>query len=241
MIVDVLLFFPHPDDAELTMGGTVAKLVKNNMKVGIIDLTRGELGTRGNAETRHKEATKAASILKVTLRENLDIPDGNIEISKKNELKLVSAIRKHKPKLIFAPYFNDRHPDHVNASILTKKAYFSCGLPKVKTYDNKKLQEAHRPKRLFYSMHYYEFIPSFIIDISETFEDKMKAVSCYGSQFYNPKSVEPETFISRPNFLNYVEARALTYGFKIGKAYGEPFFCEEEIELDIIGLLKNNF
>jgi bacillithiol biosynthesis deacetylase BshB1 len=238
MILDVLLFFPHPDDAELTMGGTIAKLVKNNLKVGIIDLTRGESGTRGNADTRQMEAEKAASILKVTIRENLRIPDGNIEVTKENELKLVSAIRKYKPKLIFAPYLNDRHPDHVNASILAKKAYFSCGLPKVKTYDSKKLQEAHRPKRLFYCMHYYEFTPSFIVDISDTFEDKMKAVSCYGSQFYKPKSKEPETFISRRNFLSYVEARALTYGFKIGKSYGEPFFCEEEIELDLIGLLN---
>jgi bacillithiol biosynthesis deacetylase BshB1 len=237
MNLDVLLFFPHPDDAELTMGGTIAKLTKNNFKVGIIDLTRGELGTRGNWKTRKKEANEAAAILKVTFRDNMNLPDGNIPLSKENELKIVKAIRKYKPKIIFAPYFNDRHPDHISTSQLVKRAFFSCGLPKIKTYEGKKLQEAYRPKRLFYCMHYYQFNPSFIIDISDTFTDKMEAVNCFSSQFFDPKSVEPETFISQPNFLKFVESRAMIYGFSIGKTYGEPFYCEEEIELDLISLL----
>jgi|WetSurMetagenome_2_1015567.scaffolds.fasta_scaffold88255_1 N-acetylglucosamine malate deacetylase 1 len=238
MILDVLLFFPHPDDAELTMGGTIAKLTKNNLKVGIIDLTQGEMGTRGSAITRKKEAKVASKILGVTIRENLNLPDGNVQVTKENELKLVKAIRQYKPKIIFGPYSNDRHPDHVNTSHLIKRAYFSSGLPKVKTYEKNKLQEAYRPQKLFYCMHYYEFKPSFIIDISDTFNDKMKAVNAFASQFYNPKSKEPETFISRSNFLGFVEARAIDYGFKIGKHYGEPFYCEEEIELDLIGLLN---
>ena len=240
MILDVLLFFPHPDDAELTMGGTIAKLTKHNLKVGIIDLTRGELGTRGTALTRQKEAEQAAKILKVTFRKNMNLQDGNVQVTKENELKLVSIIRMYKPKIIFAPYSNDRHPDHINTSFLVKRAYFSSGLPKVKTYENKKSQEAYRPEKLFYCMHYYEFDPSFIVDISDTFEDKMKAVNAFSSQFFNPKSIEPETFISKSNFLNFVEARAINYGFKIGKHYGEPFYCEEVIELDLNRLLHSS-
>jgi bacillithiol biosynthesis deacetylase BshB1 len=125
MNLDVLVFAAHPDDAELTMGGTIAKLTQNNYKVGIIDLTRGELGTRGSAETRQKEAFQAAVILKLAIRENLLIPDGNIQRNKENLMKVIMTIRRYKPKILFAPYFNDRHPDHIDASKLVKEAMFS--------------------------------------------------------------------------------------------------------------------
>lgn len=238
MNLDVLVFAAHPDDAELSMGGTIAKLTKNNLKVGIIDLTKGELGTRGTAEIRQKEAFLAAGILKVSLRENLLIPDGDIERKKENQMKVVMAIRRYRPKIIFAPYFNDRHPDHVHTSRLVKEAMFSTGLAKVKTFDREVVQNPYRPKKLYYYMQTYPFEPSFIVDITDSFETKMKAVQCYGSQFHDPRSKEPETFISRPEFLNFIESRAQVFGFQIDKKYGEPFFCEERIELSLAGLFK---
>ncbi|MDP2365879.1 MAG: bacillithiol biosynthesis deacetylase BshB1 [Ignavibacteria bacterium] len=240
MKLDVLVFAAHPDDAELAMGGTIAKLTINNIKVGIIDLTQGELGTRGTAESRQREAFNAAIALKVALRENLEIPDGDIENSKKNVQKIIMEIRKYKPKIIFAPYFNDRHPDHIDASRLVKRAMFSSGLSKIITYDKEVPQIYYRPQKLFYYMQTYTFEPTFVMDISDTFEQKMKSVECYATQFHDPKSKEPETFISRPEFINYIKSRAEYYGFSIGKMYGEPFFCEEKIELDLVSDLKKN-
>ena len=237
MNLDVLVFAAHPDDAELSMGGTIAKLSSKNYKIGLIDFTRGELGTRGSADLRQQEAFQAALALKVAIRENLNISDGNIERNKQNLMKVIMTIRKYKPKIIFAPYFNDRHPDHIDTSFIVKQAMFSTGLTKIKTFDKEVLQQAFRPNRLFYYMQTYTFEPSFIIDVSSCFEIKMKAVNSYSSQFFNPKSTEPETFISKPGFIQYIESRAQFYGFQIGKQYGEPFFCEEKIELDLTGLL----
>lgn len=238
MNLDVLVFAAHPDDAELAMGATIAKFSADNFKIGIIDFTRGELGTRGSPELRQKEAFQAALILKTAVRENLDIPDGNIQRSRQNLLKVVMSIRKYKPKIVFAPYFNDRHPDHIHVSQIVKEAMFSSGLEKLKTFDKEVPQKAFRPKKVFYYMQTYSFEPSFIVDVSNSFETKMKAVKSYSSQFFDPKSKEPETFISRPEFLSYIESRGLFYGFQINKKYGEPFFCEEKIELDLNNLLK---
>jgi N-acetylglucosamine malate deacetylase 1 len=239
MYLDVLIFAAHPDDAELAMGGTIAKLTGNDIKVGIIDLTKGELGTRGTVEIRQKEAFLAAGILKVSLRENLLIPDGDIERKKENLMKVIMSIRKYRPKIIFAPYFNDRHPDHIHTSRLVKEAMFATGLAKLKTFDKEAAQNAYRPRKLYYYMQTYQFEPSFIVDISDCFETKMKAVQCYESQFHNPRSKEPETFISRPEFIHYIESRAQVFGFQIDKKYGEPFFCEEKIELNLTEMLKN--
>jgi bacillithiol biosynthesis deacetylase BshB1 len=237
MNLDVLVFAAHPDDAELSMGGTIAKLTSLKFKVGIIDFTRGELGTRGSAELRQQEAFQAALALKVAVRENLNIPDGDIVKNKQNLVKVIMSIRKYKPKIIFAPYFNDRHPDHIDTSILVKKAMFSSGLIKIKTFDKEVAQQAFRPNKLFYYMQTYTFDPSFIVDITACFEAKMKAVNSYSSQFFNPRSTEPETFISKPGFIQYIESRAQYYGFQIGKQYGEPFYCEEKIELEIKNFL----
>ena len=238
MNLDVLVFAAHPDDAELSMGGTIAKLSNNGFKVGIIDLTKGELGTRGSAETRRDEANKASAILKVHHRENLGLRDGSIKFNEDYLKKIILCIRKYQPKIIFVPYFNDRHPDHIGASQLVKEAMFFSGLPKIVTEENNKIQIPYRPQKLFYYMQTYEFKPSFVVDISETFETKMKAVRAYETQFHNPENTEPETFISKPIFLKYLEARAQVFGFKIGKDYGEPFFSEEEIELDIVSFIK---
>lgn len=238
MNLDVLVFAAHPDDAELSMGGTIARLTSSGQKVGIVDFTRGELGTRGTAETRQKEAFQAAISLKVACRENLYFPDGDIRCTKENLMKVVMEIRKYRPKIIFAPYFNDRHPDHIDASHIVKKAMFSSGLVKIKTFDKEVAQEAYRPAKLFYYMQTYTFEPTFIVDISQNFEQKMKAVKNFSTQFYDPKSSEPETFISTPKFLGYIESRAKFYGFQIGKDYGEPFFCEEKLEVSPESFLK---
>ncbi|GAB4300688.1 MAG: bacillithiol biosynthesis deacetylase BshB1 [Ignavibacteriaceae bacterium] len=239
MNLDVLVFAAHPDDAELSMGGTIARFSKNNLKTGIIDLTRGELGTRGSAEQRQKEAFIAAMALKVSVRENLEIPDGDIKLNKENLNKVVIMIRRYKPKIVFAPYFNDRHPDHIDTSHLIKKAFFVSGLVKMKTFDKEIAQEAFRPEKIYYYMQTYTFKPSFIVNISDTFETKMKSIEAYSTQFHNPHSKEPETFISRPEFLQYVHSRAQYYGFQIGKQFGEPFYSEEEVELDLVSHLKN--
>jgi len=238
MNTDVIIFGAHPDDAELAMGGTISKITSSGLSVGLIDLTQGEMGTRGDLETRFSEATEAASILKASFRENLKMQDGNIELTRENSFKLIAAIRKYKPKIVFAPYFKDRHPDHVKASQLVKEALFYSGLSKLQLPGNGKNYEAYRPEKLFYFMQTYTFDPSFVIDIDVYFENKMKAIKAFKTQFHDPASSEPETFISRPEFLNFIESRAMFYGFKIGKKYGEAFFCEEEIELDIINFLK---
>jgi len=237
MTLDVLVFAAHPDDAELAMGGTIIRFANDGFSVGIVDLTRGEMGTRGSADIRQKEALEAAKILKTSIRENLLIPDGDIEISNGNVQKVVLSIRKYRPKIVFAPYFNDRHPDHISANKLIKRAMFVSGLEKIKTSENEIAQRAYRPAKLFYYMQTYTFEPSFIVDISNFFEMKMKAVWAYSTQFHNPESNEPETFISSPEFIEYVDARAKFYGFQIGKKFGEPFYCEEKIELNLNGML----
>jgi len=237
MNVDVLVFAAHPDDAELSMGGTIARCTSNGLKVGVVDLTRAELSTRGNVKTRARETAAATKILKLKMRENLGIKDGGVTISIDNLRKVVSVIRKCKPSIVFAPYFNDRHPDHIDVSNLVKRAVFSSGLEKFKTSLSGKSQTAYRPKKIFYYMQTYIFEPSFIVDISEHFQTKMKSCKAFASQFHNPSLKKEDTFISKPEFLDYVEARAKFYGFQIRKKYGEPFFCEEDIEYDFTDLL----
>lgn len=239
MNLDILVFAAHPDDAELSMGGTIAKLTSNGFKVGIIDLTQGELGTRGNKITRKKEAEEASRILNITVRENLKLKDGSIKDDDKTRILLVEKIRKYRPKYLFAPYFNDRHPDHIATSKLTKSAIFFSGVTKIKTSADRISQDVFRPQKLFYYMQAYPFDPSFVVDISEFYDIKMKSVFAYKTQFYNPESKEPQTFISDPKFVKYLEARARFYGFQIGKEYGEAFYSEELIEYDFINLLED--
>jgi len=238
MNLDVLVFAAHPDDAELGMGGTIIKLITSGKKIGLVDLTKAELSTRGNVKLREKEAEKAAKLMKLSFRENLGIPDGDICLSDSNLRKVIVTLREYQPKIIFAPYLNDRHPDHIDASVLIKRAMFKSGLTKYESSFKGKKQPAYRPAKLFYYMQTYTFIPTFVVDISSTFKDKMKAVMAFKSQFYTSGKKEPSTFISSKNFISYVEARAEYYGFGIGKKYGEPFFCEESIEYNFTELLN---
>ena len=238
MNLDVLVFAAHPDDAELGMGGTIIKLITSGKKIGLVDLTKAELSTRGNVKLREKEADEAAKLMKLSFRENLGIPDGDISLSDSNLRKVIVTLREYQPKIIFAPYLNDRHPDHIDASVLIKRAMFKSGLTKYESSFKGKKQPAYRPAKLFYYMQTYTFIPTFVVDISSTFKDKMKAVMAFKSQFYTSEKKEPSTFISSKNFISYVEARAEYYGFGIGKKYGEPFFCEESIEYNFTELLN---
>lgn len=239
MKLDALFFGAHPDDVELSCGGTVIKLVKKRKKVGIIDLTQGELGTRGTVKSRSQETRKASGVMGIQFRGNMGMPDGNIEENSENRLRVIEAIRLHKPSVVFAPYPSDRHPDHIHTGNLIKESAYYSGLRKIVTKKNGRTQTAHRPRKVLYYMQAYIFQPSFIIDISAEFMKKMEAIRCYTSQFYNPNSREPRTFISEKEFMDYLEARAKFYGFQIGVNYGEPYFSERDVEMTISNLFDS--
>lgn len=224
MAVDVLAIASHPDDLELACGGTIAKLVKQGFKVAMADATQGELGTRGTKEIRAKEAEQAAKTLGSTTRRNLQIPDGSVEVNQENLKKVITLIRELQPKILLIPHSIDRHPDHYHTHHLCKEAWFYSGLVKIETQVDGKLQTAFRPENYFEFMQWYEFQPSFIVDISDTWETKLEAIRAYSSQFHDPNSKEPETRLSRPEFLELVEVRARNYGRKIGVKFAEPFF-----------------
>jgi len=226
MDVDVLAIGAHPDDIELACGGTIAKFVRLGHKTAVCDLTQGELGTRGTKEVRSQEAAKAAEILGLETRRNLQIPDGDVEISKANLLKIVTLIRELRPKLLIIPYGVERHPDHVHTSELCREAWYYSGLEKIKTELDGKPQERHRPHHYFEFMQWMEFEPSFIVDISSSFDLKMQSVRAHASQFYNPQSKESETKLSGPDFLEVIETRCRYFGSKIGVRYGEPFISK---------------
>ncbi len=226
----------HPDDIELSCSGTIIKLTDKGLPVGILDLTRGELGTRGNEKIREKEAKEAAKLMGVSIRENLELPDGRIQVTMENKIELIKIIRKFQPEIIFSPYWIERHPDHENTSRLVREAWYLSGLEKFKTKLNGKIQEPYRPKKIFFYVQYFyqQFIPNLIIDISEVFERKIKVIECYKSQFFNPNVnlSERETLLSTPDFKEYLVARARFFGEMIGRRYGEPFLTLSPIGLN---------
>ncbi|MFA5011918.1 MAG: bacillithiol biosynthesis deacetylase BshB1 [Ignavibacteria bacterium] len=237
MKLDALFVASHPDDIEITAGGTAIKLINEGKKVGIVDLTRGELSTRGNLMTRKKETEAASKVMGIHYRTNLKMEDGNIANTKANREKLIQVIRETKPSIMFAPYPSDRHTDHINASNFIRESAFLSGLTKIKTG---KLN-AYRPQRVFYYRHAYDFPITFIVDISGTFKQKMKAIECYSTQFYKSMSTsadEPETYISTSLFWKDLEARARFFGFKIGAEFGEPFYCYDTIRVSANNLLE---
>lgn len=233
--LDVLFIGAHPDDIELTSAGTLLKLVNNGYKCGIIDLTLGELSTGGNLSQRKKETLKATKILGIKIRENLSLPDGDIQNNQKNRLRLIRLIRKYQPEIIFAPYPFDRHPDHINASILIKESVYFSGLVKLKIDDT----IPYRPKRVFYFSHAYDIPISFIVDITDTFKTKLKSIKAYTSQFYNPRiKTKQKTYINSKLFLKNIETKARFFGFKIGVEFGEPFYTFEPLNMEIANLFK---
>lgn len=238
MQLDILAICAHPDDIELSCGGTVAKCVKFGYKVGIIDLTEGELGTRGNRLIRRQEAVAAAKVLGIHVRENLKLPDGNIELSMENRLALIKVFRKYRPRTLLIPHSHERHPDHVHAHHLAKEAWFYAGLAKIKTRLAKRTQEPWRPGHYLHFMQRYEFTPSFIVDVSDVFDIRMKAIRCFKSQFFDAQSQEPETLLSQKSFLELIETRAKYFGQQIGAAYGEPFYSTEPIGIADLAAIK---
>ena len=224
MAIDILAIGAHPDDIELSSGGTIAKMVRSGHAVALLDLTQGELGTRGTKEIRAREAEEAAAILGIAERRTLDIPDGNIEASQENIRKVISVIRELRPSMLIIPHSEERHPDHVRAHRLCKESWFYAGLKNIATASKAGAQQAHRPDVYFEFMQWYEFVPSFIVDVSETQELKMKAIRAFGSQFHDPASTEPQTKLSHPGFLELLEVRSRYYGERIGTRHGEPFF-----------------
>ena len=228
--LDFLAFGAHPDDVELGCGATIAKLVSQGKKVGIVDLTRGELGTRGSAEIRTKETKEASKILGITIRENMDFKDGFFRNDEEHQLKIIQVIRKYQPDFVFCNAPDDRHIDHPKGSQLIVEASFLSGLTKINTDDlSGNAQTQWRPKNIYHYIQWKNLDPDFIFDVSGFHNIKMDAVKCYSSQFYDPKSKEPETPISTKNFLNFVQSRANDFGRIIGVEHGEGFISNRKL------------
>ena len=228
--LDFLAFGAHPDDVELGCGATIAKLVSQGKKVGIVDLTRGELGTRGSAEIRTKETKEASKILGITIRENMDFKDGFFRNDEEHQLKIIQVIRKYQPDFVFCNAPDDRHIDHPKGSQLIVEASFLSGLTKINTDDSSgNAQKQWRPKNIYHYIQWKNLDPDFIFDVSGFHNTKMDAVKCYSSQFYDPKSKEPETPISTKNFLNFVQSRANDFGRIIGVEHGEGFISNRKL------------
>ena len=227
MKVDILAFGAHPDDVELGCGGSICKAISQGLKVGIVDLTNGELGTRGSPEIRKKESNKASEILGVSFRKNLGFKDGFFINDMKHQLKVVEVLREHKPLIVFCNAVKDRHIDHPKGSRLIVDSCFLSGLLKIKTnYKNSKDQFPWTPKQIYHYIQWYDVEPELLIDITNFQEKKMKAIMAYNSQFYNPESNEPNTPISSKNFIDSIMYRDQNFGRISGVVAAEGFTVE---------------
>ena len=237
MKLDLLAFGAHPDDIELGCSGTLLKMKGLGYRIGAVDLTRGELGTRGSAELRDAEAAAAGKIMGLDARENLRFRDGFFMNDETHQLAIISMIRKYRPDvvLINAPF--DRHPDHARGSEVARDAAFLAGLRRIETELDGEAQEAWRPKKVFKYIQDHLLVPDFVVDITDQFQGKMDAIMAYGSQFYDPRSKEPETYISSKNFMEQVQARAKEMGHLIGARYGEGFLSEKPLRVDDFKML----
>ena len=224
---DVLFISAHADDTELSCGGTIAKFVKDGLRVGMIDLTRGEMGTRGTPAQRAREAAKSARILGAAFRRHLDFGDGGLRTGRDEELQIIELVRRHRPRIVFSPYPDERHPDHVRTGRLVTEASFYAGLRQLETD-----LPAHRPQAVVYYLQNYMLPLSFVVDVSAVWKTKMRAVAAFKSQFYNPKSKEPATFIASKNFIDMIEARGRHFGALIGASYGEGFVTKQPPKVD---------
>ena len=234
MQLDMLAFGAHPDDVELFAGGTLAKAAARGYATGIVDMSRGELGTRGTPAIRAREAKRAARILDLKIRENLGLPDGNITVNPAARLTVIRALRKYRPLVVLTHHWEDRHPDHVNTSRLVSEAAHHAGLAKIRTG-----QERFRPKTVLYFMLPANAIPSFIVDVSEYAQKRMAAIQSYGSQLFDVSSRSPATYLSQPDFAAHVENIHSYYGTLIGRAKGEAFYMKGVIEIpDPVELFK---
>ncbi|MEO0895400.1 MAG: bacillithiol biosynthesis deacetylase BshB1 [Bacteroidota bacterium] len=226
--LDVLAMAPHPDDVELGCSGTLIKMVEMGKKVGVIDLTRGELGSRGSADLRDQEAARAGDIIGLAVRENLRFRDGFFTYDEVHQRAIIQKIRKYRPEVLIMGAPEDRHPDHGKATKLIRDAAFLSGLIKIETEESGQAQAPWRPKRMFSFIQDYNLTPSFVIDITEQWEKKKEAILAYSSQFFHPgyESNEPETYISNGAFWKFLEARARNMGHLVGAELGEGFVSE---------------
>ena len=240
MKIDILAFGAHPDDVELSCGGTILKEIHNGKTVGIIDLTKGELGTRGTVQTRATEASNAASILGVSFRKNLSFSDGFIANDKAHQLEVIKLIRHHQPEIVLCNAIDDRHIDHGVASKLVSDACFLSGLIKIETksLDSEAVQAPWRPKSIYHYIQWKPLEPDFVVDISDQIDKKMESVMAYSTQFYNPNSQDPETPISSKNFLDSIHYRAADLGRLTGVAFAEGFNVERLPAIDSLFDLK---
>ncbi|MTI21866.1 bacillithiol biosynthesis deacetylase BshB1 [Fulvivirga sp. RKSG066] len=230
MKLDILAFAAHPDDTELSCAGTIASHVAMGKKVGVVDFTQGEMGTRGSSEIRAQEAAASAKILGLTVRKNLYFDDAFFVNDKDHQLDVVRAIRKFKPSIILANAIKDRHPDHGKASQLVVDACFLAGLTKVETQDDDgNNQDPWRPKAVYHYIQSIFIQPDFVVDVSDHWDTKMKAIKAFKSQFYDPNSDEPDTYISSPQFMEMLESRGKELGHSIGVNYGEGFTIDRNM------------
>ncbi len=234
MKLDILAFSAHPDDVELSASGTVLKHIAAGKKVGIIDLTQGELGSRGTPETRKAEAEDSSKILGLTVRHNLKMADGFFEINENNKRLIIEQIRKYKPDIILANADCDRHPDHGRASKLVSEAVFLSGLCKLNTEIGGVAQEPHRPSAVYHYIQDYYIEPDIVIDVTDFIEQKMQSILAFKTQFFDPNSSEPETPISSKEFMEYVESRMRHFGRPIGVEYAEGFTVERYPGVDLL-------
>lgn len=253
--VDLVALAAHPDDVELSCAGTVIAAKRAGKRTAIIDLTLGELSSRGNLESRAKETEEATAIMKLDHRVNLGIPDGGVEVTQEYTLRLIRVLRALRPQILLTPHKEERHPDHEAASKLAQRAVFMSGLVNIPTQDDEgKLQEPHRPLLVLQYMQTYTFEPKIIIDVSEVMEDRLRAMQAYGTQFARPKNissrvgtgreteedkkVERETFLTQSGFYEWIEARARAYGMIIGTEFAEPFWTHDPVGTkDVFSLL----
>jgi len=236
--VDILAIAAHPDDVELGASGTLMKHIAQGKTAAIVDLTQGEMGSRGTIQTRYEEAAAASEILGVKHRVNLMMEDGFFEMNESNKLKIIEQIRRFQPEIVLANAMSDRHPDHGRAGKLISDACFLSGLIKVETEWDGEQQTAHRPKAVYHYIQDYYIKPDFVVDVTEYFDRKMEAILAYKTQFFDPNSSEPETPISSKGFLDSVKARMLEYGRPIGVKYAEGFTVERFIGVNDLFDLK---
>ena len=238
--LDILAFGAHPDDVELGCAGTLLGAIAEGKKVGVIDLTKGELGTRGSISQRLSEAQLASEVIGLTIRENLGMADGFFINNKEHQLIIIETIRRFQPSIIFCNAPEDRHPDHGRAASLIEEAAFLSGLEKIKTSHEGIAQEAWRPTQVFHYIQSRSLTPHFVVDISKHIEKKMEAILAHSSQFYDPKSNEPDTFISSAAFLEFVKGRAKELGQQIGVQYAEGFITQKTLGINSLDAIIQN-
>lgn len=226
MKIDILAFAAHPDDIELSCSGTIMKAISQGRKVGIVDLTQGELGSRGTIETRYEEANEASKIMGIDVRVNLRMADGFFEINEENKLLIVEQIRKFRPTIVLANAIEDRHPDHGRASQLVSEACFLSGLRRIETFYEGEMQEAHRPRAVYHYIQDHYIKPDFAVDVTAFMERKVECIKAYKTQFYDPNSKEPTTPISGAEFFDFIKGRMMQFGRPIGAQYAEGFTVE---------------